>query len=136
MRKFNSKRNTTKSFAGIPRKVMDTEDYIKLSGNAIKALNELCYQYRGNNNGDLQAAWSLMQKRGFNSQTTLSRAVRQLLKAGLIVRSREGRFLNPGATCALYALTWESIDECNGRHDLTSTNTPIRKEFIKHHHPI
>jgi len=115
------------SFAGIPRTVMDSPDYKGLSGNAAKLLYELCYQYRGHNNGDLQAAWSLMSKRGFRSKATLSRAVAELISANFIIRTREGVFTNPGGRCALFALTWLPVNECNGKHDYPVSSVPPRK---------
>jgi len=41
--------------------------------------------------------------------------------------AREGRFSNPHGVCALYALSWQPIDECNGKLEIASTNTPPRK---------
>ena len=117
----------TRSFAGIPRIVMDTDDYKNLNGNAIKLLLELAYQYRGNNNGDLSATFSHMKKRGFKSKETLWNALKSLQGAKLIMKSREGQFTNPGGLCALYALTWQPIDECNGKHDTKDTRTAHRK---------
>ena len=105
----------SESFAGIPRAVMQHHDYKNLSGNAVKLLMALCYQYRGHSNGNLTAAFSIMQKHGFRSQDTLNRAKQELLKADLIRQTRTGLFQNPGGRCALYALTWYPIDECPGR---------------------
>ena len=60
------------SFYQIPRKVHRCADYRALNGNAVKLLNALTYQFYGNNNGDLTAAWSVMRnKYGFNSPMTL-----------------------------------------------------------------
>jgi len=117
----------TRSFAGIPRIVMDSDDYKNLNGNAIKLLLELAYQYRGNNNGDLSATFSHMEKRGFKSKETLGNALKSLQGANLIIKTREGMFLNPGGRCALYALTWQPIDECNGKHDVKATRIAPRK---------
>ena len=104
------------SFAGIPRMVMQSDDYKNLSGNAVKLLLALCYQYRGHSNGNLTTAWSVMHEQyGFKSQDTVNRAKRQLLDAGLIIQTRTPKFLNPGGQCALYALTWKNVDECSGR---------------------
>jgi hypothetical protein len=121
----------TRSFAGIPRIVMNTDDYKNLKGNAIKLLLEFAYQYRGNNNGDLSAPFSHMRKRGFRSKETLGNALKSLQDANLIIKTREGMFLNPGGRCALYALTWQPIDECKGKHDMNSTITPVRKFSFK-----
>lgn len=125
------RRSAIKSFAGIPRIVMDTDDYKSLNGNAIKLLLEFAYQFRGNNNGDLSAPFSHMRKRGFKSKETLGNALKSLQGANLIIKTREGIFMNPGGYCALYALTWLSIDECKGKHDMNPTTTPVRKFSLK-----
>jgi hypothetical protein len=112
---------------------METEDYKNLSGNSVKLLLALAYQYRGHNNGDLTAAFSIMQKNfGFTARGVIKRAVKQLLDANLIVQTRTSRFLNPGGQCALYALTWQPIDECPGKHlEVGPTVTPLRKFSIE-----
>ena len=119
----------TKSFAGIPRVVMESEDYKNLSGNAVKLLLTLAYQYRGHNNGDLTAAFSILQKKfGFTARGVIKRAVEQLLDANLIIQSRPSMFLNPGGQCALYALLWQPIDDCPGKRlEIKPTITPLRK---------
>ena len=115
-----------RGFAGIPRIVLDTDDFRQLPATAKVVLFALAYQYQGNNNGDLTAAHSVIKRWGIASKTTLGNAVETLLKADLIVRTREGRFLNPGGQCALYALTWQPIDECNGKLDVAATRRPPR----------
>jgi len=118
----------TQSFAGIPRVVMDSDDFKGLSANAVRLLLALAYQYRGKNNGDLTAAFSVMQKKfGFKNQTTLSKALRLLINAGMITQTRMHQFMNPGRKCALYALNWQPIDECNGKLDCSPTKTPPRR---------
>lgn len=122
-----AQKNKLRSFAGIPRVVLMHKDYHRLSGNAVKLLVDLCYQYRGNNNGDLTTAFGALKKRGWKSRATVDRAKRELLSSGLITETRSGRFLNPGGQCALYALSWASIDECPGKRlDVNSTNLPHR----------
>ena len=112
----------------IPHIVMDNDDYRNLPPNAIKLLNALVYQYRGKNNGDLTAAFTYMQHFGFKSKETLHRAIRQLLEAKMIIKTRQGFFMNPGGRCALYALTWLPINECQGKKlEVNSTATPPRK---------
>ena len=119
-------------FAGIPRHVMDHPDYRSLSGNAVKALMMLAYQYKGKSNGNLTAAWSVAQKYGFRSEPTLCRAIKELVTKRMIIRTREGRFLNPGGRCALYALAWKPIDECPGKGlEVGPTTTPPRQFSIE-----
>lgn len=125
-----AKSKSTKSsprFAGIPHTVMHHPDYISLSPNAIRLLLELAMQFNGYNNGDLSAAWTLMKKRGFRSQTTLNVALQELMQKRLIERTREGRFLNPGRLCALYALAWQPVHACPGKQlEIGPTIKPLR----------
>jgi len=126
--KTNKGRFGTKDFNGIPRVVMLSEDYKKLSGNAVKLLMAMIHQYRGNNNGNLHAAYGGMSDWGFNSKQTLSNAIKALLHSGLIMKTRQGRFANPGGVCSLYAIMWQPIDDCPGKQlEAKPTITPPRK---------
>jgi hypothetical protein len=123
-----TKSGSVKGHIRIPHIVMDTDDYRNLPPNAVKLLNALVYQFRGKNNGDLTAAFTYMKDFGFKSQETLTKARDSLLEAGLIVKTRQGQFMNPGGRCALYALTWLPIDECSGKQlEIGPTNLPWRK---------
>lgn len=121
-----SKKHAHRSFAGIPRVVMSHRDYICLPGSAVKLLLELARQYNGRNNGDLTVAHSLLKDRGFTSKDTIKRAKDALLHAGLIIQTRQGRFLNPGGVCDLFALSWQAIDECGKKLDIEPTIAPPR----------
>jgi len=113
------------SFAGIPRLVMECPDYINLNSNAIRLLVELACSYKGGNNGDLCPAWTLMKERGFRSKATLTKAIKELVAAEMIMLTRQGQFIRNRA--GLYALTWASIDECAGKQlDESPTRTPPR----------
>lgn len=132
MPRSNKRKSSFKGgFAGIPRVVMDHPDYLNLSGNAVKLLNELARQYRGKNNGDLTLAYSLLKHRGFNSKGTIERCRDELLSATMIIQTRAGRFINPGGVCALYALTWHPIDECGGKLEIGPSVTPHRQFSIE-----
>ncbi len=99
-------------FAGVPRIVMKTADYRGLSFKAKALLLELSYQFKGKNNGNITAALSVLREFGWTRSATISAAIHELLKANLLIRTREGRFVNPGAKCALYGVTWQPINEC------------------------
>jgi hypothetical protein len=114
-------------FAGIPRVVLETDDFLGLSSSAKVVLLYIANCYRGNNNGDLSATHEQLKKWGIGSKSTLTNVLRELSQANLVIQSRSGRFLNPGGRCALYALTWMPIDECNGKHDLAPTITQPRR---------
>lgn len=132
MAKNNRERNKGRmdapgGFTAIPHVVTDHPDYIKLSGSATKLLIEIARQLRKENNGDLHATFSLLKNRGFNSTKTLSRSLDELLAARMIVKTRDGRFCNPGSRCALYAVTWRPIDECPGKGlEISPTRSPYR----------
>ena len=78
---------------------------------------DLFAQFKGSNNGDLAAAWKLMEKRGWRSKETLHRAKRELLEKGFIVTTRQGG----RHVCSLFAVTWLAIDECSGKLDVAPT---------------
>ena len=95
----------------MPTECLNHEKYYNLGAYAKVLLWEFCYQYNGHNNGDLSATISMLKKRGWNSPTTLSKAIKELRKKGWIMVSRQGgRNL-----CNLYAMTFQAIDECNGK---------------------
>lgn len=114
-------------FGALPHSVWEHPDYYNLTGSAAKLLMDLICQYNGRNNGDLQAAYSVLNSRGWNSRETISRAVGELLRARLIVKTREGKFTNPGGRCALYALSWLPINDCDNKLEVPPTTTPPRK---------
>lgn len=108
------------SYFGFPHAVMDSDNYLQLSAQAVKLLNDLGRQYNGHNNGDLCATWSMMEKRGWKSRSTLYKALKELLYYGLIILSKQGGKHAP----SLYALTWQAVDECKGKLDIKETVIP------------
>jgi hypothetical protein len=123
----NGRKVSTASFAGIPRAVMETEDFKSLRPSSVRLLLELAYQFKGNNNGDLTAAWGVLKARGWRSKATIASSVKELLAKKLIIRTRLGRFINPGGVCNLYALSWQPIHECGGKLDESPTLFPTRR---------
>jgi len=88
---------------------------------------ELCYQYRGNNNGDLTVAHAVLKPKGWNSRPTIEKARDQLLEFGFIVTTRQGRFTNPGGICSLFALTWIPVHDIPGKGlEVEPTSKPLR----------
>jgi len=107
------------AFVGIPKACMNHENYIVLTMPAKILLHEFCYQYNGFNNGDLCAAFSVLNKRGWKSKGTVNRALKELKERGWIIVSRQGG----KNQCSLYALTFQAIDECKGKLDIKPTVT-------------
>lgn len=98
-----------------------SREYADLSPRAVKALVDLYTQFRGANNGDLCAAWTVMSKRGWTSKDQLAKALRELLDGGWITVSRQG-----GRRIAtLYAVTWLPIDRCGGKLDVRADPKPL-----------
>ena len=121
-------RKETGRFAQLPHVVLNSSDYIGLSYKSKALLVDLVHQYNGKNNGDLTAALGTLKARGWQRSATLTNAVKELMQANLVIRTREGKFQNPHSRCALYAMTWQQIDECEGKDlDVGPTSTPPRK---------
>ncbi len=110
-------RSDSGSFMLMPHAILNSKPYTKLSAPAVKLMLDLYGQYRGHNNGDFAMAWSMMRKRGWRSKETLYRARDDLLKNGFIVLTRQGG----KHQCSLYAVTWQAIDDCNGKLEYPST---------------
>jgi hypothetical protein len=107
------------SFVALPHACLRHENFILLGSHAVKLLIDLYSNYNGSNNGDFCCTWSLMKKRGWRSESTLNNARKELLYYGWIICSRQG-----GRNMAsLYAVTFQSIDECKGKLDLRETVT-------------
>lgn len=118
-----------KGYAGIPRYVMNSPEYKKLSGSAAKLLQEFCYQLTKDNNGDLTCAFSVLKHRGWNSRATIERARDELIEADLVQKTREGKFTNPGGVCALYGVTWYPVFDAPGKNlDVRPTSQPKRSQ--------
>lgn len=95
------------SFVAVFHSVMEAPAFIALSPHACKLLFELISQYKGDNNGDLTVAWSVVSKRGWRSRTTLWRVKQELINAGFLYITRKGHI---PSTCELLALTWFPLD--------------------------
>jgi hypothetical protein len=105
--------NDPGGFVAVPNHFLRSQEFAGLSAAAVKLLMDLLSQYRGNNNGDLCAAWTVMEKRGWRSRDTLGKALSELQCKRFIVKTRQG-----GRHCpSLYAVTFRDIDPCNDRLD-------------------
>lgn len=101
------------SFLRLPHYLLQSPEWANLGVYAKALLLDLASQYRGQNNGDLCMAMSVLRPRGWRSADTLHKAKGELLAASWIVCTRQGGKHVP----SLYAITWEPIDACGGRHD-------------------
>jgi hypothetical protein len=129
------------NFAGIPRWAVEEDAFKSLSGNAIKLLVLLAYQYKGKNNGDLTITHSVL-KEYFKSNTTMYGARDELYKKGFIdFNAYGGKSFDGRKMSSLYALTWASVDDFIKlkKNCYRLTHLAIGKEptvyFVKGGHP-
>jgi hypothetical protein len=109
------------AFIKLPKSVLTSRAYLDASPYARMLLIDLFIQYRGDNNGDLCAAWKFMRPRGWRSEATLMKAKRELLELELIVETRMGARPNKAT---LYAVTWCSLDFCGGKLEMSPKGFP------------
>ena len=103
--KSKNRREST-GFVKLIYPVMDSPNYQKLSGSALRLLLELIRQHRPYNNGRLVASWRFMQKRGWRSRDSLYHAIQELLHLGLIIKTTQGG----KNRVSRFALTWTTVD--------------------------
>jgi hypothetical protein len=117
-------RNKTRSHAAKPHHIFRPNFKTKtpshasvLSHSAAHLLDDLNSQFNGKNNGDFSAAPSTMMLFGWTSKGAICNALDELLAYGFIEQTRQGG----RNRCSLYAVTWCSIDECQGKIDVNET---------------
>lgn len=77
--KKSAEKRDSGPFITVPLSVLRSTAYVSVSSYAKALLFDLAMQYKGDNNGDLCAAWKLMKPRGWRSEETLNKAKRELL---------------------------------------------------------
>jgi hypothetical protein len=117
-------RKTSPTFAAKPHHIFraDCKNGIPspasvLSHMAAHLLDNLTAQYNGANNGDLSAGPKIMKLYGWKSQSSINKALKELLALGFIEQTRQGG----RNQCSLYAVTWLAIDDCKGKLDTNPT---------------
>ena len=116
------------SFVAIPHSVLRSENYAKLSHKAVKLMVDLAAQIvfrkdQETTNGNLCAAFKIMQPLGWKSSDTLDAAEAELLHFGFIEITQPGNRRNP----TLYAVTWEAIASFDSKSWIKPTNAPSSK---------
>jgi hypothetical protein len=94
---------TRANFVGIGRGVMDSAAFITLSQLSRALYLDLRRQYNGRNNGDISIADSVLLPYGW-SHSSIHKGVHELVKHGLLLRTRKGGIAAASSTKAsLYA---------------------------------
>jgi len=107
-------------FSGIPYRVIDSDAYKSLGGNAVKLLTLLGRQYNSHNNGNLLITQSKIGD--WITKNTMYSAKEELHKKGFIViNAFGGKSFGEGRKLpSLYGLTYYPM------HELTDVNNEIR----------
>ena len=94
-------------FLALPHGVLDAPSFITLSAPAVRLLLDIARQYAGPNNGRLLCTLSVMKRRGWTSNDTLTRARRELEASGFILQTRLPMMPR---RAAWYGVTWRPLD--------------------------
>ncbi len=98
-------------FVALPWSVLDSLAFQGLSHPARSLLLELARQFVRDNNGRLLASLAQLKDRGWTSNDTITRALRELLGAGLVFQTVQGQRPNKASW---YAITWRNLDRHAG----------------------
>lgn len=111
------------SFIQLPHALIESPNWRAMSPYAVKLFIDLYGQYRGFNNGDFTAAWTVMKPKGWRSKATLQKALQELDWFGMIDLTRQGGLNRP----SLYGVTFKPIDECKGKLDVPASRVSSRR---------
>jgi hypothetical protein len=105
----------------IPLTLLHHPNFARLSPHGHKLIMDLARQYTGFNNGYLCASFSLLEDKGWASET-LWRSTRECEHYGLLQRTQQGGRNKPN----LHAFTWRRIDYKKDRPplDVVSSTKP------------
>ena len=95
-------------FIALPLVVLDSPGYRLASYPARAMLVDIAMQYSGGNNGKLTACAKYLHPKGWNSNATIHRAVRDLIDCRLLIETRKGARPN---RAAWFALSWLALDQ-------------------------
>ena len=119
--RLKGRRSCGGSFSALVHDYFQSSQWAALSHRAARLLIDVYCQYRGKNNGDLFASWSVMKKRGWRSKSQLQKALLELEATRWLQRTRQGDINRP----TLYAVTFLGIDYCGGKLEISSDPKPL-----------
>lgn len=105
--KSNKEKRDGDRFVVLPHIVVDSPSYRDLSHTARSLLVDIARQYTGSNNGRLVACTKYLRPMGWKSNDTITRALKDLKEAMLLIETRMGYRPN---RAAWYALGWYVLD--------------------------
>lgn len=116
-----------KQFVLLPFNVIDSKSYRALSVYARSLLVDIARQYSGTNNGMLLCSRMKLKTLGWNSQSTLHKAKKELVEFGFLYETFKGHRPNKAS---LYALTWYSLTK-NPKFDEGAFETFERSAYAR-----
>ncbi|WP_126623628.1 hypothetical protein [Bordetella hinzii] len=90
-------------FVAIPVQVLESPAYRALPSSARSLLVDLLLQFTGGNNGRLTPSFTVMQRYGWTSKSTLERARDYLIDTPFVIQTRRG---HPPETAEWVGVTW------------------------------
>lgn len=109
--RYSTQTRDSGGFVALPFAVIDSAAYRGLSVHAKALLIEIARQLRGDNNGMLLCSRAYMATRGWNSNDTREKCLKELISAKLVHQTVMGHRPNKASW---YAVTWLGLDKLDG----------------------
>lgn len=100
-------------FTALPHNVIHSTQYRTLGYAARGLLFDIACQYNQTNNGKLVCCMKYLKPLGWTSNGTISNALKELIKSGLLIQTRQG-MKPPLSRAAWFAIGWFSLDVYDG----------------------
>lgn len=122
-------------FTALPHSVILSKEYRALNNAACRLLIDIAAQYKGDNNGSLVACSKYLKPLGWNSNDTITKALKELLNGGFLIMTRQG-MRPPLSRPSWFALGWLGLDVVDGldispRHYQRSSFSPLEHLVLK-----
>lgn len=101
--------------------------WIALSFSSRALYVQLRSQLKQTNNGNINATHAELKRFGFESSSTVAKALRELETIGLIAKTRQGGIANGGKVCSLFRFT--DLDAI-ARPDLGYQGSKARQDWL------
>lgn len=93
-------------FIRLPISILDSVTYQSLGFSARALLIDIASQYKGENNGQLVACDKFLRPRGWSSNATVSKALKELRESGLLIMTRQGMRPNKAS---YFGIAWQGL---------------------------
>lgn len=108
----------------VPTEMQESPNWLNMSDRGKALFFTMFCQFKGQNNGDLCAAYALLKGKGWPSKSKLMAARQELEHYGFIEVTRQG---GKNKVPTLYALTFINVHKCWGKLNVPATDYPSDK---------